>query len=159
MMPNQSRPSAEFHHRLVLDLPAPIVLAFVAGLVDVVCYLGLFHTFVAFVTGTLIILGEQLIVQDGHPRLKSVVILGFFVATVFWVQVIRRFEGATIPVPALLATEAALLGAFVLCNIILTPIINPTDPDAITLALFGVVAMSLQNTLMALPSGTICRRL
>ena len=35
------------HHRLRLDRAVPIVLSIVAGHVDVISYLGLFHTFVA----------------------------------------------------------------------------------------------------------------
>lgn len=138
------------HHRLQLDRAAPIVLSFVAGHVDVISYLGLFHTFVAFVTGTVIILGEQLVVGDGQPLLKSVVLIGFIITTVAWVHLIRSQQERRLLIPILLIVEAGFLFIFFMLHQLIGPPDTQNDHVAILLALIGVTAMSLQNCLMAL---------
>jgi uncharacterized membrane protein YoaK (UPF0700 family) len=138
------------HNRLRLDRAVPIVLSFVAGHVDVISYLGLFHTFVAFVTGTAIIMGEQLVVGDGRPFLKSVVLLGFIISTAGWVHLIRRQQARRLLVPVLLIVEAGLLFLFFVLHRWTGPPDSQGDHVAILLALIGVTAMALQNALMAL---------
>jgi uncharacterized membrane protein YoaK (UPF0700 family) len=128
----------------------PALLAFVAGFVDVQCYLGLAHAFAAFMTGTLIVLGSEL--ADPTPGvLIRVVMIATFVPSVALASlalrelrrrlddeaIVRRFVGA----------EACLLAAMMLAGGLMQPLPG-VGWQMMAVAVAAVMAMSVQNVLM-----------
>lgn len=135
------------HHSRPL---VPILLAFCACFVDVVCILGLFHTFTAFITGTLVVLCTEVFHKGDNAALKVFVLGVFFVSTLFWFTAVSRLIGAQrVNVAQLLALEAVLVAGFML-------VAGLGDPAAagplggVTLVAVGLstVAMTLQNVIM-----------
>lgn len=129
----------------------PIVLSFCSGFVDVTCYLGLFHSFTAFVTGTLIILCSELLQPDGLLWLRIVIVATFLVSAIAWIGIVKRMIAAKVQVVRIcLALECLFLLLFMASALAL-----PVGPDwfspGTALALvFATIAMSLQNALMQL---------
>lgn len=125
-------------------------LAFVAGFVDAVTVLGLYHTFVAFVTGTIITLGLALVSGSGDALLKTIVVAGFACFSLMWIAIIRSVRDTPRTLAWFFAAEGAVLTVFAVAG---TVVGEPTGPDAvgtIVLCLLGVLAMSLQNALMTI---------
>jgi len=135
------------HHSRPL---VPILLAFCACFVDVVCILGLFHTFTAFITGTLVVLCTEVFHQSDNAALKLFVLAMFFVSTLFWfVAVTRLVQVKKVAVRHLFALEAVLVAAFMVVAGLGDP--SAAGPlAAVTLTAVGLstVAMSLQNVIM-----------
>jgi uncharacterized membrane protein YoaK (UPF0700 family) len=145
---SRDRPSAdEIRNR---EQALPILLSFVAAFIDVICYLALFRTFTAFVTGTLIILATELIHEDGETITKFVVIGTFMVSLVVWVALIRLFAARRHLRSVLFAIEAALLTLFMIAGSVLSPLRASDAPETTVVAVIAVLAMSLQNAIMAL---------
>ncbi|MCF8467251.1 MAG: DUF1275 domain-containing protein [Sneathiella sp.] len=128
----------------------PILLAFISGFVDAVCYLGLFRTFTAFITGTLIILAGEAVHQDAQLLMKLAVVVTFIASLFLWVIFIRRFLTWCYLPAVLLGVEACLLAFFTGTGSSFSPLASADAPETIVVALFAVLAMSLQNVLMAL---------
>ena len=128
----------------------PVLLSFVAAFIDVICYLALFRVFAAFVTGTILILATDLVHEDGELATKIIVIATFMVSIFFWVILIRKFSGWRHLRPILFGIEAALLVLFMIAGEILSPLTVSNPPDTTVVAVIAVLAMSLQNTIMAL---------
>ena len=126
----------------------PIVLSFIAAFVDVVCYLALFRTFTAFVTGTLIILAAEIIHPDELWIMKVIVVLAFILSLFFWLIFMRKFKKWKYLRVVVLIMEAVLLGAFMLSGFLLSPLGGADSPETILVALFAVFAMALQNAAM-----------
>jgi len=135
------------HHRRPL---VPILLAFCACFVDVVCILGLFHTFTAFITGTLVVLCTEVFHKGENAALKVFVLVMFFAATLFWYTTVSRLiDAKRVNVAQLFAFEAVLVAGFML-------VAGLGDPAAagplggVTLVAVGLstVAMALQNVIM-----------
>lgn len=128
----------------------PVLLSFVAGFIDVICYLALFRTFTAFVTGTLLILATELVHEDAELITKVVVIATFMASLFVWVMLIRRFWGHRHLRAAFLGIEAVLLLLFMVVGLALSPLRSSDAPETTAVAVIAVLAMSLQNALMAL---------
>lgn len=135
------------HHSRPL---VPILLAFCACFIDVVCILGLFHTFTAFITGTLVVLCTEVFHKGENAALKVFVLAMFLVSTLFWYTTVSRLiQAKRVSVAQLFALEAALVAGFML-------VAGLGDPQAagplgsVTLIAVGLstVAMALQNVIM-----------
>ncbi len=128
----------------------PILLAFCACFVDVVCILGLFHTFTAFISGTLVVLCVEVFHQSENALLKVFVLAMFLAATLFWYLAVTRLVGLRkVSVGGLFAVEAALVALFMLVAGLGDP--QTAGPlSAVTLTAVGLstIAMSLQNVIM-----------
>ncbi|MFC4271823.1 DUF1275 domain-containing protein [Sneathiella chungangensis] len=147
-MAGEQQPS-QSSARLPTDQHIPILLSFISAFVDVICYLGLFRTFTAFITGTLIILAAETIHPDGVWLMKAVVVAAFIASLFLWVLLFRRLARWRY-LPALaLGTEAVLLAAFAISGEVLSPLAGADSPATILVALTAVFAMSLQNVAMA----------
>ncbi len=145
---NRDRPSAdEIRNR---ERALPILLSFVAAFIDVICYLALFRTFTAFVTGTLIILATELIHEDAELVTKIVVIVTFMASLVVWAVLIRLFAARRHLRSVLFGIEAALLALFMIVGSALSPLRASDAPETTAVAVIAVLAMSLQNAIMAL---------
>jgi len=146
---NNRRPPAADDVRYGEEI-LPVLLSFVAAFIDVICYLALFRTFTAFVTGTLFILATELIHEDGELVTKIVVILTFMASLFVWVALIRRFSGRHHLRSILFGIEAGLLVLFMIVGEALSPLTASDAPETTVVAVIAVLAMSLQNTIMAL---------
>ena len=96
---------------IVTSLSVPTVLSFVAAFVDVVFYLGIFDTFVAFITGTIIIMFAELAEPNGATLNKIAVLPTFIVALSLWTLLIKamRIRGYQVILHHILLFQAALL--------------------------------------------------
>jgi len=129
----------------------PIVLSFCSGFVDVTCYLGLFHSFTAFITGTVIIMCSELLRPDGLLWIRGVILATFLVSAFAWIGIVKRMVAAKLPVVRIcLALECLFLLLF-LASVLALPVTSDWFSPGTALALvFATTAMSLQNALMQL---------
>ncbi len=143
--PDERRLAAAAH------LATPVVLAFVAAFVDVVCYLGLFRTFTAFITGNIIVLSAEFEHYDSGTLTKLLVLPTFAVAAAGWIVLIKRMRrGGASVAHLLIVMEAALLTGFMLAGGLLSPLPGGNAWQTMLATLFAVLAMSLQNAMMML---------
>ena len=68
-------------------------LAFCACFVDVVCVLGVFHTFTAFITGSFVLLWVDLVQNHAQLPLKLIVIFSFTLFSLIWHALMHRMRG------------------------------------------------------------------
>lgn len=127
-----------------------MMLAFCACYVDVVCVLGLFHTFTAFVTGTLVVLCTEIFTLPDDAKLKLVVLATFIVATLGWYElVVRMRKSGRLRVGPLFVIEAVLLVVFMLVATLAGPLEHPLATATIAAVMISTFAMSLQNVIMS----------
>lgn len=132
-------------------VPAPraalaVLLAFAAGYVDTIGFVGLFGLFASYITGNFVVMGAMI----AHPlpglvaKLLAlpVFILAVALTTLF---VRRRRRAGRDPTPAVLFAQALLLAAFMAVAVASGPLIDGDQPMAILAGQFGVLAMGVQN--------------
>lgn len=143
----QTSIAAMFHH----SRPAtPLLLAFCACYVDVVCIIGLFHTFTAFITGTLVVLCTEIFHQPENAWLKLFVLGVFAASTFFWYLRVERARRANrLSLRLLFLIESGLLAVFMAVTLIGDPA-DSGPTGGVTLLAVGIatVAMALQNVIM-----------
>jgi uncharacterized membrane protein YoaK (UPF0700 family) len=129
----------------------PATLAFVAGFVDVQCYLGLAQTFAAFMTGTLIALGSELADPTPGIRLKLAMITAFVPAVALAslaLHALRRRHDDAGVVRRFVLAEATLLAAMMLLGGLMQPLQGAGSWPMVAVGVAAVAAMSVQNVLM-----------
>ncbi|SMF46846.1 Uncharacterized membrane protein YoaK, UPF0700 family [Tistlia consotensis] len=127
----------------------PLLLAFCSCFVDVVCVLGLFHTFTAFITGTLVVLCTELLEAPDQAPLKLVVLATFLVASLGWYLLLaRRRDRARLPLRVLLLAEGLLIILFMLVAGLSAPLTGPLATETLLAVVCATVAMSLHNVIM-----------
>jgi uncharacterized membrane protein YoaK (UPF0700 family) len=137
----------EVHDR---EWALPVMLSFISAFVDAICYLGLFRTFTAFITGTLIILAAEVVQTDGEFVTKIVVTVSFIASLFVWVLLIQHLFDRRNLRTILLATEATLLALYMIGGVLLSPLSGADSAETIVLAIVAVLAMSPQNAVMVL---------
>lgn len=127
----------------------PLALSFCSGFVDVTCFIGLYHSFTAFITGTAIIMCSELFRPDSLLWIRTVILSTFVVSAVVWVHVVRAMMRTQWPVVRIcLALECLFLVLFAVSAMTL-PVTADVLAAGTTLALvFATVATSLQNVTM-----------
>ncbi len=137
---------------IVTSLSVPIVLSFVAAFVDVVCYLGLFDTFVAFITGTIIVMFVELAKPNGTTLNKITVLPIFLVALSVWALLIKamRIRGYQVILHHILFLQAVLLVVTMLLATRFSPLPGADSWQAVAVTGLAVFAMALQTTAMAM---------
>jgi len=136
-----------FHHSRPL---MPILLAFCACFVDVVCIIGLFHTFTAFISGTLVVLCVEVFHQRENALLKVFVLAVFFLSTLLWYTLVSKLtETEKIPAGRLFVLEAVLVSAFMCVAGFGDPAASgPLSPVSLAAVGLSTIAMALQNVIM-----------
>lgn len=123
-----------------------VLLAFTAGFVDTVGFVGLFGLFTAHVTGNFVLIGASL-VQQRPGVIAKLLALPMFILVVAAARLwARRRERHDRPVRGvLLLMQILLLTGFLLAGLKASPIVDADAGWAIGAALLGVAAMALQN--------------
>ncbi|MGV7212916.1 DUF1275 family protein [Bradyrhizobium sp. UFLA05-112] len=122
------------------------MLSLVAGYVDSCTYLGLFGIFVAQVTGSLVLVGTELVKKEPVAPEKLLAIPSFFFAGVAVSLLIHSIRDC--PRAALarsLAIEWILLIGFLASCLAGIPFRGLDAPAAIVALLFGMAAMGAQS--------------
>jgi uncharacterized membrane protein YoaK (UPF0700 family) len=151
------KPRTEFfartrQSRISAEHPAvPMVLSFCSAFVDVTCYLGLFHSFTAFITGTLVILCSELFRYDQFLWIRVLILATFLISAVAWIHIIKRLLRSRRRILRLgLGLESVLLLLF-MGSALALPVNAHVLAGGTTFALiFATLAMSLQNAVMQL---------
>jgi uncharacterized membrane protein YoaK (UPF0700 family)/uncharacterized membrane protein YphA (DoxX/SURF4 family) len=124
----------------------PVLLAFTAGYVDTLGFVGLFGLFTAHVTGNFVLIGAMAARPTGGLTAKllalPVFVLGVALATVAATRWRARGQDCGL---RLLAVEAVLLAAFMLAALAAGPLLGTDHPAGLAAAELGVLAMSIQN--------------
>jgi uncharacterized membrane protein YoaK (UPF0700 family) len=122
------------------------LLAFTAGYVDTVGYVGLFGLFTAHVTGNLVLIGAS-IGQAHSGLLAKLLALPVFIlvaaATSLFLQ--RSAARRCDPTFGLLGAQTIFLTAFMAFAVRASPILSGDQPLAVLAGLVGVAAMAIQN--------------
>jgi uncharacterized membrane protein YoaK (UPF0700 family) len=127
----------------------PLVMSFCSSFVDVTCYVGLFQSFTAFITGTIIILSSELFREDGLPWIRVVILVSFFIGVVISFAIIRAMSRRTLPVIKIcLGLESLLIVLFMVTAIVLPPRDELLSLGTTLAVVFATAAMALQNTFM-----------
>lgn len=142
-LPTNSRPT-------LLKRVFALLLTFAAGVVDIVGYLSLYHTFTAHMTGTTVHLGSSIVSGHWHEAmLAATVVLAFVAGSIVGRTIIeigarnhfRRIASIT------LAVEAVLLLAFIPLAIHSLAVHGSGESSPLTAPLLAIlaVAMGLQT--------------
>lgn len=123
----------------------PLVLAFVAAFVDAVSFFGINGTFVAFVTGTIIILGVELATPEAQSTLKMATIGAFCFGVLLWVSAIKTMYHFKSVVGYLLGVQAALLALMAVTGVRIEHLTEADGRDSQHLRVVGANAKALQK--------------
>lgn len=122
-----------------------LVLTFVTGIVDAVCFVGLGSVFAAMQTGNVVFLGMGIGGAPGAELLAPMVALGAYLAGGFGAALLARPERTGIAgLRFALAIEIALLGSAALLAALLD--VEPKQTAAYALIAMLSLAMGLRNT-------------
>ncbi|MHC1999305.1 YoaK family protein [Methylobacterium sp. CM6241] len=121
-------------------------LAFTAGFVDAAAFIALTGLFTAHVTGNFVLIGAELMSTSSGVIAKLLALPVFILAVALTrlVTLVLERRGVA-PLRPLLAFEAAVLIAFAVAGIALSPLGSPDGIAAITVGMLGVAAMGIQN--------------
>jgi uncharacterized membrane protein YoaK (UPF0700 family) len=127
----------------------PFVLAFVAGSVDVIGFLGLDGLFTAHITGNLVVLAAHIIAR-GEATLALVISVPLFVIVLTITRLLAAgLERVRIPsLGVLLFVQFALLCGFLGICFAAGPGARVGSPSMIIAGMLGVSAMAVQNALV-----------
>jgi uncharacterized membrane protein YoaK (UPF0700 family) len=141
-----SIPSVGSSPRIML---LPLVLAFVAGSVDVISFLGLDGLFTAHITGNLVVLAAH-IVARGEATLALMISVPLFIIMLAATRVLAAgLERGGIPsLGVLLFVQFALLCGFLGICFAAGPGATASAPSMILAGMLGVSAMAVQNALV-----------
>lgn len=130
------------------------LLAFIAGAVDVIGFLGLGGLFTAHVTGNLVILAAHLAVGADASLALLISVPTFILALAATRLAEAGLERARIgPLPVLLFVQLVLLCTFLAICVAAGRAESPAAPTLVVAAMLGVCAMGVQAALVriALP--------
>ncbi|MEL6161499.1 MAG: YoaK family protein [Cyanobacteria bacterium J06627_32] len=153
--PNKSFTLSGF---LTGDKPAGFLLSLVAGFVDTAAFIILFGIFTAHVTGNIALAGSSIVGDDEESVFTRLITLPAFMITVAMTSLLARYARRKgWPVFAVLLTaEAIALVVFLIVGATLSPalLLDVQEEYILPIALSGIVAMGIQNTLMKEAKGT-----
>jgi uncharacterized membrane protein YoaK (UPF0700 family) len=135
---------------IVVPLPIPALLSFVAGYVDSCTYLALFGAYVAQLTGSFVLAGVQLVSVEPGVLVKQLAIPCFFVAGALITVLVHCLrERPRVALACSFGAEFLLLIALLAC-LAGVPFRGPDEPRAMVALLFGIAAMGAQSALVRL---------
>ncbi len=121
-------------------------LAFVAGFVDAGAFIALTGVFTAHVTGNFVLIGAEL-VSTSSGIVAKLLALPVFVLAVALTRLtsLALEQSGSEPLRPLLALEAAVLTAFAIAGVTMSPLGSPDGAKAVGVGMLGVAAMGIQN--------------
>ena len=123
----------------------PVIMLFILAYVEAVCYLGLFHTLTAYISGATILLATEFFRPDGNINLKILVLVAFVPSTFFWVILKEHFSVWRYFTSMLFVIEAGLLTLYMVIATNLTPLTSADATGTMLIVVISVFAMSLHN--------------
>jgi uncharacterized membrane protein YoaK (UPF0700 family) len=127
----------------------PVLLAYIAGFIDICTYLGLVGVFVAQLTGSVVMAGSGIV--SGRQELLTVLAIPtFFVAGGVATALAVARAAAGVPLRWVLALECALLTAMLALMLGAAPLGGRESPTMIAAALLGIAAMGVQSAMVRL---------
>jgi uncharacterized membrane protein YoaK (UPF0700 family) len=138
----------------VKAIPVPrqvgALLAFVAGVIDACTVFGLFGLYVAQVTGSFVLIGEQVVEINTVNLIRTLAIPVFFLSG-FATALLAEMSGdAWRALRWGLAAELVLVATLAAIGIGFAPFPRPDAPLVLTASLLGVVAMGVQSAMVRL---------
>jgi uncharacterized membrane protein YoaK (UPF0700 family) len=138
----------------VKAIPVPrkiaTLLAFVAGVVDACTVFGLFGLYVAQVTGSFVLIGEQVVEINTVNLIRTLAIPAFFLSGFVTALFAETLGDAWRALQWTLAAEFLLVALLAAIGIGFAPFPHPNAPLALTASLIGVVAMGMQSAMVRL---------
>jgi uncharacterized membrane protein YoaK (UPF0700 family) len=128
--------------------PVSALLGFIAGFVDICSFLGLFHVFVAQLTGSFVHTSTWLVIHQGE-LLTMVAIPTFFLACCLATAVAALPAPAHRPLVWVAGLECVLI-ATMLALMLSLPLNSASAPTTLVTTLFGVAAMGVQSAMARL---------
>jgi uncharacterized membrane protein YoaK (UPF0700 family) len=127
----------------------PFVLAFVAGSVDVIGFLGLDELFTAHITGNLVVLAAHL-VTGSNASLALIISVPVFIVALFATQFLAGGLARLgfSPLRPLLLLQLALLCGFLAICFVVDPSVSAQSPAMLLAGMLGVSAMAVQNAMV-----------
>lgn len=123
-----------------------IFLAFNAGFIDTVGFIGLFGLFTAHVTGNFVLIGATIVTHNTGVIAKLLALPTFILAVAVTSFCMRRQRSnRPVAIASVLIFQILLLTAFMAAALWLGPFRNGDQPAAIVTGLIGVLAMGVQN--------------
>ena len=136
---------------IVVPLPVPVLLSFVAGFVDSCTYLALFGAFVAQLTGSFVLIGMQVVRAEPGALASGLAIPCFFLAAVGVTVLVHCLrERPRVALACSLGAEFLLLLGFLGACLAGMPFHEADQPGAIGALLLGIAAMGAQSALVRL---------
>jgi uncharacterized membrane protein YoaK (UPF0700 family) len=124
-----------------------LVLTFVTGIVDAVCFLALGHVFAAMQTGNVIFLGLGIAGVSGAPVLAPLIALSAFIAGGSAAALLTR-PGSRVAGNDLRVAMVVEVGLLALAAVLAALVdVNPGDLSAYLLIAILSAAMGLRNTI------------
>jgi uncharacterized membrane protein YoaK (UPF0700 family) len=125
---------------------AAALLAFNAGFIDTVGFVGLFGLFTAHVTGNFVLIGASIVTHSSGIVAKLLALPTFILAVAVTSLLLRRGRNnRRLAIGYLLFFQVVLLMAFMAVGVLGGPFKGGDQPIAVACGLVGVVAMGLQN--------------
>lgn len=145
-----AEPSIQSPDQARLEMWLPPLLATVAGMVDVIGFLGL-KLFTAHVTGNLVVIAA-LLVRGGPPNVNEILAVPVFIMAVAGAWLIAKAceRGGADLVRVLLLVQFLLLTCVLILSLGFDPTSNPRGLTAGVVAMVAVSAMACQFALLRL---------
>jgi uncharacterized membrane protein YoaK (UPF0700 family) len=132
------------------------LLSFIAAFVDTCGFVGLFGLFTAHVTGNFVLIGAQLVAQEGNILAKLLSLPVFIVAVACAVLLSRALKRrGHNALQALLILEGGLLLLTVMAALAMHRPVDGGDVATLVIGMTAICAMGLQNALMRLELSTL----
>lgn len=127
----------------------PIALAFCACFVELVCIIGLFHTFTAVITGSFVMLFVNMVDRPSYLPVNITVITAYVFMSFVWYALISWLKGRNaVSLRNLFALEAGLIAAFMVFASLSAPLSGPGALQTLISVCLATSAMSLQAAIM-----------
>ncbi|MES0883091.1 DUF1275 family protein [Roseibium sp. SCP14] len=127
----------------------PATLAFCACFVELICIIGLFHTFTAVITGSFVMLFVNMVDRPSYLPVNITVITAYLFMSFVWYAVISKLKRrGAVSLRNLFVLEAALIAAFMMFAGLSVPFSGPAALQTLISVCLATSAMSLQATIM-----------
>jgi uncharacterized membrane protein YoaK (UPF0700 family) len=133
---------------IAVPRPMMALLGFTAGFVDICSFLGLFHVFVAQVTGSFVFTSTWLVIHQGE-LVTMLAIPTFFLAVCLTAALAAYRAPHGRPLAWVAGLECALIATMLVLMLSL-PLDSARAPGTLVVTLFGIAAMGVQSGMVRL---------